>query len=109
MAVIALWWALTHHGPIRYLSGILAVAAPIAAAVYYTALGLLWAALGSSGGRDDAAADASSFQEFVCVAGPRTAASITESTPESAGHWSAARGAAYLRAPVLHHPIARWF
>ncbi|WP_203596807.1 diacylglycerol kinase family protein [Actinomadura bangladeshensis] len=48
VTMIALWWALTHHGPIRYLSGILAVAAPIAAAVYYIALGLLWAVLVSA-------------------------------------------------------------
>ncbi|GAA1831849.1 diacylglycerol/lipid kinase family protein [Actinomadura chokoriensis] len=45
VTVVALWWALAHRGPIRYLSGILAVAAPIAAAMYYIALGLLWAVL----------------------------------------------------------------
>ncbi|NKZ04256.1 diacylglycerol/lipid kinase family protein [Actinomadura latina] len=45
VTVVALWWALTHRGLVRFLSGILAVAAPVAAAMYYIAMGLLWAVL----------------------------------------------------------------
>ena len=45
VAMAALWWALTRRGAVRFLSCVLAAAAPISAAGYYIAVGLLWAVL----------------------------------------------------------------
>ncbi|WP_433466260.1 diacylglycerol/lipid kinase family protein [Spirillospora sp. CA-128828] len=45
----ALWWVLTRRALVRVLAGALAVAMPLAVALYYVALGLLWVVLLSAG------------------------------------------------------------
>ncbi|MEU8584128.1 diacylglycerol/lipid kinase family protein [Streptomyces abikoensis] len=43
--VMGLWWTAARRGPVRILAAGLAVAAPVAAIVLYTAAGLLWLVL----------------------------------------------------------------
>ena len=40
--LVAGWWFLTHRGLVRWLSGALAVAAPLAVVVFFAAADLLW-------------------------------------------------------------------
>ena len=42
VGLAAVWWFLSHRGPVRWLAAALAVAAPLAVLVMYARAGLVW-------------------------------------------------------------------